>query len=94
MDTDACDAVLLSMMARHTCSVLLGYPDEIPERFKVSLCNASQEMKGKGRNSRIITKGLLHRPEYFYSYKRDTYTLVVNDASRQTNKLERIEYSI
>jgi len=94
LDTDACDAVLLSMMARHTTSILLGHPEEVPEKFLVSLCNANQEMKGKGRNAKIITKGLLHRREYFYSYTRKTYTLIVNDASRHTNKLERIGYSI
>jgi hypothetical protein len=94
LDTDACDAVLLSMVARHTCSILMGFPGEVPEKYLVSLCNANQEMKGNGHNARIITKGLLHRKEYFYEYKRNTYTLVVNDASRRTNKLERIRYSI
>jgi hypothetical protein len=94
LDTDACDAVLLSMMARHTASILMGHPEEVPEKYLVALCNANQEMKGKGRNAKIITKGILHRREYFYSYKRNTYTLVVNDASRQTNKLERTGYSI
>jgi hypothetical protein len=94
LDTDACDAVLLSMMARHTCSILMGFPDEVPERFLVSLCNSTQETKGKGHNMKIITKGLLHRKEYFYSYTRKNYSLVVNDASRRTNKLERKVYSI
>jgi hypothetical protein len=94
LDTDACDAVLLSMMARHTCSILMGSPDEVPEKFLVSLCNATQETKGKGHNMKIITKGLLHRKEYFYSYIRQDYSLVVNDASRRTNKLERKVYSI
>src|ERR1700739_904787 len=92
LDTDACDAVLLSMMARHTASILLGHPENVPEKFLNSLCNSTQEMKGKGRNAKIITKGLLHRREYFYSYTRKTYTLVVNDASRQTTKLERTGY--
>jgi Asp-tRNA(Asn)/Glu-tRNA(Gln) amidotransferase B subunit len=82
------------MMARHTTSILLGHPEEVPERFLVALCNANQEMKGKGRNAKIITKGILHRKEYFYPYTRKTYTLVVNDASRQTTRLERIGYSI
>lgn len=94
LDTDACDAVLHTMMARHTASILMGFPDELPERYLVSLCNAAQEVKGKGTRSRIITKGLLHRKEYFYSYSRKDYTLVVNDASRRTNKLERTVYSI
>jgi hypothetical protein len=94
LDTDACDAVLLSMMARHTAAIFLGHPEEVPERFLVALCNANQEMKGKGRNAKIITKGILHRREYFYSYTRKTYTLIVNDASRHINKLERTGYSI
>lgn len=94
LDSDACDAVLLSMMARHTASILLGNSDEVPEKFKVALCNATQEMKGKGRNAHVITKGLLHRREYFYSYNRKTYVLCVKDASRQGTKLERTGYLI
>ena len=94
LDTDACDAVLLAMMARHTASILMGHPDEVPERFLVSLCNADQEVKGKGRNAKVVTKGLLHRDSYFYSYHSKSYTLIVGNASRSNNKLERKEYWI
>ena len=94
LDTDACDAVLMTMMARYVSSVLLGHPEEVPERFLIALCNASQEMKGKGRNSKIITKGLLHRREYWYLYQRKEYTLVVADASSTYHKLERRVYTL
>lgn len=90
LDTDACDAVLLTMMARHTASILLGFPDEVPGKFKLSLTNAEKGVKGKGRNAKIITKGLLHRPEYWYEYKRKPYVLAVKDAKKPTKKLTKI----
>ncbi len=94
LDTDACDAVLLSMMARHTASILMGLPSEVPETYLVSLCNSAQEVKGKGARARIITKGLLHRREYFYAYIKSKFNLVVNDASKLDKKLQRVEYEL
>jgi Intein splicing domain/LAGLIDADG-like domain len=65
LDTDSCDGVLLAMMARHTASLLMGRPEEVPENVYISLTNATKEIKGKGTRARTITKGLLHRPEYW-----------------------------
>ena len=86
LDTDSCDAVLLAMMGKYAAQIVSGYPDEVPERFKVSLCNAAKEAKGKGTRARIITKGLLHRTEYWYPYEKESYTLLVKDARRPTGK--------
>lgn len=94
LDSDACDAVLLAMMARHAASVLLGNSDEIPDNFLNSLCNATQEVKGKGRNAHTVTKGLLHRNEYWYKYERKGYVVCVKDASNPKKALSRINFSI
>jgi hypothetical protein len=94
LDSDACDAVLLSMVARHVASILLGFPDTVPDNFKVSLCNAERGTKGAGRNERVIIKGILHRPEYWYEYTRKDYTLCIRDASSPKKGLVRQQFSI
>jgi hypothetical protein len=70
LDTDACDGVLMGMMARYASAIMLGYPSTIPERFLIALCDATVEVVGKGKNSRTRIKGLLYRPEYWASYTR------------------------
>lgn len=94
LDSDACDAVLLAMMARHAASVQLGIPNEIPDVFLNSLCNATQEVKGKGRNAHTVTKGLLHRVEYWYKYERQLRVVCVKDASNPKKSLSRTSFSI
>jgi hypothetical protein len=94
LDSDACDAVLLAMMARHAASVMLGISTEVPERFLTSLCSAVQEVKGKGRNAHTITKGLLHRIEYWYRYQRSQVTVCINYASSPKKSLNRANFSI
>jgi hypothetical protein len=98
LDSDACDAVLLAMMARHTAAILLGRPQDVPEQFLYSLCTSKQETKGKGRNARLVTKGLLHttgqRPEYWYPYTRQSFTLAVKDAASPKKTLQRVSYYI
>ena len=94
LDSDACDAVLLAMMARHAASIMMGVSPEVPERFLTSLCSAVQEVKGKGRNAHTITKGLLHRIEYWYRYQRMTVAVAVKDASNPKKSLSRVNFSI
>jgi len=94
LDTDSCDAVLLSMMGRHVASIMLGQDKEVPDNFRNTLCNATQDVKGKGRNARVITKGLLHRPEYWYSYERRPYTLCIKDAACPKKILQRQQFDI
>lgn len=94
LDSDACDAVLLAMMARHAASVMLGTSPEVPDRFLTSLCSAVQEVKGKGRNAHTVTKGLLHRNEYWYRYRRMGVTILIKDASNPKKSLSRLNFSI
>jgi len=94
LDSDACDAVLLCMMGRHAASIMLGTKEEVPERFLASMCNATQENKGKGRNAYVRTKGQLHRTEYWYKYERRNYAVAVKDASNPKKSLSRVNFSI
>ena len=94
LDSDACDAVLLGMVGRHTASILLGRYDAIPDNFKTSLCNAEKGTKGAGRNIKVITKGILHRPEYFYDYTRKTYAIKIRDAKSLEKRLNREEFQV
>jgi hypothetical protein len=94
LDSDACDAVLLAMMARHAASIMLGTAPEVPDRFLTSLCSAVQEVKGKGRNAHTVTKGLLHRIEYWYRYRRTDVTVLIKDASNPKKSLSRLNFSI
>jgi hypothetical protein len=94
LDSDACDAVMLAMVGRHVASLLLGFPDSVPPNFLVSLCNAEKGTKGAGRNMKPIIKGILHRPEYWYSYTRKDFTLCIRDASSTKKGLIRQQFSI
>lgn len=94
LDSDACDAVLLAMMARHVASIMLGISSEVPQRFLDSLCSAVQEVKGEGRNAHVITKGLLHRVEYWYRYQPGSVTVCVKDAANPKKTLSRVNFSI
>jgi hypothetical protein len=89
LDTDACDGVLMAVMARHVASLLLGCADEVPKPFAFRYTNAEKETKGRGRNERIVTKGMLHRPEYWYAYEPTVYSLQWRDARQKTRTLER-----
>lgn len=94
LDSDACDAVLLAMMGRHVASILLGFPDTIPENFLTSLCNSEVGTKGKGHNMKQIIKGILHRPEYFYEYTRKRFALKIRDAASTEKRLAREEFEV
>ena len=94
LDPDSCDAVLLAMMARHVSSLLLNRPAEVPDRFLNTLCSDIQKEKGKGRNMRMVTSGILHRNEYFYEYKAKPYVFCARDAASSKAGLDRVEYII
>jgi hypothetical protein len=94
LDSDACDAVLLAMVARHAAAVMLGITGEMPDSFLNSLCSAVQDVKGAGRNAHTVTRGILHRNEYWYKYERKGYEVCVKDASNPKKSLSRISFSI
>jgi hypothetical protein len=80
LDTDACDAVLMGMMARYSAAILMGFPHTIPERFLIALTNGETEVVGKGRNAKTRTKGIMHRREYWTLYTRKDYAVLLRDA--------------
>ncbi len=94
LDPDSCDAVLVTMVARYAASIVLGYPHEAPQNFLNSLCNATQETKGKGVRTRVVTKGIFHRNEYWYKYERQSYLVAVKDATIPKKTLSRVEFVI
>jgi hypothetical protein len=98
LDGDACDAVMLTMVARAACSVLLGMPEEVQPKYLQTLCDAAPVERGKGRNVRVTTKGLLHttgqRPEYYYSYQKQNFTICVRDAAQPKKVLSRFDYPV
>ena len=94
LDSDACDAVLLSIMARHAASVMLGMSEEVPERVLTSLCSIKEEVKGSGRNQHTVLKGMFHRNEYWYCFNHMLVTICVKDASNPKKNLSRVNFSI
>lgn len=94
LDTDACDAVLMSMMARYVAAILMGFPNTIPARFLEQFCNAEEEIKGKGRNARTRVKGTFYRPEYWSQYERKDYAVAWRDAKQKKSRLDRTIFSI
>lgn len=94
LDTDSCDAILLSIMGQYTAAINLGHPEYVPQRFLTSLCNATKEVKGAGTRQRIITKGILHRPEYWYPIERKGRTLCIKDAASEKSRLNREHFNL
>jgi hypothetical protein len=94
LDTDACDAVLLAMMGRFTASILLGLEAEVPQRFKQCLTSDERVVKGKGRNQKIETKGLLWNKRYWYTYTPQDYSIMLKDARSPKLRLTRRVYFI
>lgn len=94
LDSDSCDAVLVTMVARYAASIVMGFPNEAPQNFLNSLCNATQETKGKGVRTRVVTKGIFHRNEYWYKYERQSYLVAVKDATIPKKTLSRVEFVI
>jgi len=94
LDPDSCDAVLVAMVARYAASVVMGFPNEAPQNFLNSLCNATKETKGSGVRTRVVTKGIFHRNEYWYKYERQAYLVAVKDATIPKKTLSRVEFVI
>jgi hypothetical protein len=94
LDTDSCDAVLMAKIGHYTASILMGKAEAVPSNFLTRLCNATEEIKGKGRNQRVQIVGILHRPEYWYSYERQSYGIGVKDATNPKKALTRKYFTI
>lgn len=94
LDSDACDSILMSMMARYSAAILMGRPQNVPDRFLTALCNATVEVVGKGRNAHTRIKGILHRPEYWSLYQRKAVVVSLRDARTKKAKLDRLTFTI
>jgi hypothetical protein len=94
LDSDACDGVLMAMMGRYVSAILLGFPNTIPERFLIALCDATQETVGSLKRPITRTKGILYRPEYWTTYQRQDYAVQIRDARVKKSRLDRLNYSI
>lgn len=94
LDTDACDGVLMAMMARYSASILLGFPYTISERFLQALCDGTQVEAKKGGRAIIRTKGLLHRPEYWMAHQHSEYTVKLRDARDKKARLDQVKFTI
>ena len=94
LDTDACDAVLMAMMARYSVALLTGDHKAIPERFLYRMCDAREEVTGKGRNKKIRTAGILHRREYWRKYERKLYAIQRRDAQVKKSRLDRHQVEV
>jgi hypothetical protein len=94
LDTDSCDAVLMAVMGKYTAMILMGKTETIPANFLTRLCNATEEIKGKGRNQRVQIVGVLHRSEYWYAYERKQYGIGIKDAANPKKALTRKYFTI
>lgn len=96
IDSDACDAVLLGQFGRHASDLFLGKDIKtMPEKVMLALCDFSDVTKGKGRNQKIVKKGILYNPNYWFKYERKTYSISIKDARIPPKKrLEKFEVSI
>ena len=96
IDSDACDAVLLSQFGRHASDLFLGQDIKtMPEKVMLALCDYTDVVKGKGKNQKIVKKGILHNPNYWFHYESKCYSISIKDARIPPKKrLEKLEVSI
>ena len=94
LDTDACDAVLMAMMARYSVALLTGDYKSVPDRFVNRMCDGREEVTGKGRNGKIRTVGILHRREYWRKYERKLYAIQRRDARVKKSRLDRHQVEV
>ncbi len=108
LDSDACDAVLLAMMGRHTAMVYSGHVEKVPKAILRSLCDSTEIVKApkakKGvpdtleaalRREKRTTRhlaGLLHRKEYWIQHRTEPVT--VYHSSAASRKRDPLTFSI
>jgi len=81
IDSDSCDAILLSQFGRYTADFFLGKElSEIPDRIALALCDFTDVEKGKGRNAYVVKKGILYNPAYWFKYEPTEYSISIKDA--------------
>jgi len=90
LDSDSCDAVMLSVVGIAAAKVLMGEVEQVQDKFQVLLADTTTTVKGKGKLARDVMKGLLHNPAYFWKMDPITVELAVKDAKSPKAKLERV----
>ena len=96
IDSDACDAVLLAQFGRYVSDVFLGKSTtDIPDKIAAALFDFTDVVKGKGRNERVVKKGIIYNPAYWFVFTPTAYSISVKDARVPPKKrLEKIEVTI
>jgi hypothetical protein len=89
LDTDSCDAVLLSVVGVAAAEILMGRPDAVADNFRTLLCDTTSVIKGKGKNARETMKGLLHNRDYFWRFRPLKVEIATKDAKLPTSRLEK-----
>jgi hypothetical protein len=92
IDSDACDAVLLAQFGRFVSDVFLGKGvADIPDKIAAALFDFTDVTKGKGRNERVVKKGIIYNPAYWFVFEPTEYSISVKDARVPPKKrLEKI----
>jgi hypothetical protein len=95
IDSDSCDAILFSKYG-HMIADLLSPEVLIGESpMLLSLCDNTPVVKGKGKRAKIVTKGILHNPAYWYTYTPTEYSISLKDATIPAKKrLQKLTITI
>lgn len=81
MDSDACDAVLMSMMGRWVISLLQGRPELVPMKAFKALTDETTDLKKRGRTTVEVMKGIMNNPRYWFEVDKSyDVSLTVRDA--------------
>jgi len=81
IDSDACDAILLAQFGRYLSDMLMGKEiDDVPDKISAALFDFTDVKKGKGRNERMVKKGIIYNPAYWFVFAPTVYSISVKDA--------------
>jgi hypothetical protein len=96
IDSDACDAILLAQFGRYVSDVFMGKgATDIPDKIAAALFDFTDVVKGKGRNERVVKKGIIYNPAYWFVFEPTDYSISVKDARVPPKKrLEKITVTI
>lgn len=95
IDSDSCDGVLMGVFGSYAAELLQGRVETVPVKSRLSLADASDVKKGKGRNERVEKRGILHNPVYWMEYTPKDYGVMVKDARIPPKKrLEKTVFNI
>lgn len=89
LDSDSCDAVMLSVVGIAAANVLMKQQEKVPDKFRTLLCDTTSVTKGKGKMARDVMKGLLHNPAYFWKMEPISVELATKNAKEKKARLDR-----